>query len=377
MRKRIHIVVLACLPLLMAALGLAAEPISAETVTVDPPVEAVSTPAWDGTETVSLEEAVAIAFSNSLALKLAHLNLDEAELNLRQVEANNLVRPSPTALIEARRRLEIAVQQLRLEEFDLKLQVEEDFYSVLKAQNLARVSEEALDLSRRQLEVAEQKLLRGAETQADLLSALSEVAQAEANVAQAQGGLELALLNFRRTLGVDLERTIVPQQAEFTFQPTHVSLDEDVAFALAHRIEVLQLMMAVEATAKQVELSDNDYTPELALRMAQIALAKAENQLEQLRRGIQLEIRQAHLAMSDGARRIPALEKRVEEAEENLRVATHLYEVDMAPLLQVMGAQTALNKAKIDYIHAIFDYNLARARYDRAVARPLRNGETD
>src|SRR5690606_21750155 len=92
-RKRIHIVVLACLPLLMAALGLAAEPISAETVTVDPPVEAVSTPAWDGTETVSLEEAVAIAFSNSLALKLAHLNLDEAELNLRQVEANNLVRP--------------------------------------------------------------------------------------------------------------------------------------------------------------------------------------------------------------------------------------------------------------------------------------------
>lgn len=322
-------------------------------------------------EWVTLDQAVEIAFQNSLSLQLAHLDVVEAELGLKQAEATNLVTPSPTSLIEARRRVEIATQQLYLQEFDLKLEVEENFYGVLRAQNLRQIAAEALDLSKRQLDIAQQRLATGAQTQADVLSAAAEVAQAEANLAQATGGYELALLNFRRTLGVDYDRPVVPLATEFAVVDYETSLEDDIQFALAHRIELLQLLTGVEAAQKQVELFDNDYTPELALNMAKVAVEKLQNQLEQARRGIQLEIRQAHLGMSDALRRIAALANRVEEAEENLRVATNLYDLDMAPLVQVLGAQTALSKAKSDYVHAIFDYNLARARYDRAVARPL------
>ena len=332
-------------------------------------------PANDELRLISLEEAIAIAFDNSLSLQMSRLNVEEAELNLAQVQATNLVQPSPTALIQAERQLEIAQRQLLLDQFDLKLEVEEAYYSVLRAQNLVAVLQEALTVARRQLEIAEEKLSRGTGTQSDVLNAASQVAKTEANLAQAQGGAEIALLNFRRVLGVDFKEPIAPQPEEFAFQPYEVNLDEDIAFALAHRIEILQAQAGVEAAAKQVELSENDYTPELALRLARVALRKAQNGLEQARRGIQLEIRQAHLSMMDAARRIPALAKSVEEAEENLRVATSMYEVDMAPLVQVMGAQAALSSARTDYVHAIFDYNLARARYDRAVARPLEGGE--
>jgi len=325
---------------------------------------------------VSLEDAVALAWENSLSLALSRLNVLEAELNLQQARANNLVQPSPTALLQAERQAEIARRQLLLDQFDLKLEVEEAYYAVLRAQNLVAVLEEALRVSRRQLEIAEQRFARGTGTQADVLSAASQVAQTEANLAQARGGYEIALLNFRRVLGVDFAEPIAPLPSEFAFEPYETSPDADIAFALEHRIEVLQARLAVEAAAKQVELFDNDYTPELALELAKVALAKAENGLEQVRRGIQLEIRQAHLALQDAARRLSALAKSVEEAEENLRVAQSLYEVDMAPLVQVMGAQAALNSARTDYVHAIYDYNLARARYERAVARPLEGGVT-
>lgn len=324
---------------------------------------------------VSLDEAVALAFEHSLKLEQSRLSLQEAELGLKQARANNLVQPSPTALIQAERQVDIAARQLLLDQFDLKLEVEEAYYSVLRAQNLIAVLEEALRVSRRQLEIAEERFARGTGTQAELLGAASQVAQNEANLAQAQGGYEIALLNFRRVLGVDFAEPIAPLASEFAFEPYEVSLQDDIAFALERRIEILQALLGVEAAQKQVELYENDYTPELALELAKVALAKAHNGLEQLRRGIQLEIRQAHLSLQDAARRIPALAKSVAEAEENLRVAQSMYEVDMAPFVQVMGAQVALANARTEYVHAIYDYNLARARYERAVARPLEGGD--
>lgn len=320
---------------------------------------------------INLDEAITVAFENSLALRLARLNVEEAQFNLRQAEANNLVSPSPTGLIEARHKAAIAVQQLRLDEFDLRSQVEEAYYSVLRASNLVDIVREALELSTRQLDVAQRKFEVGAETRSDVLSASSAVAEAEANVAQVEGAYDLALLNFKMTLGVDFHTPLSPEPSDFDVTSTTYSLEKDIQFALSHRLELHQLLTAIEATEKQIQLSDNDYTPEIALQGAQLALAKLENQLDQLKKGIQLEIRQAYLGMMDQNRRLPALMKRVEEAEENVRVTTHLYEADMVPLLQVMAVQTALGQAKSDHVHAIFDYNIARSRYDLAVARPL------
>lgn len=339
------------------------------------PVVAASPDGQDGMRLVSLDEAISLAFENSLTLELSRLNLQEAELNLAQVRATNLVQPSPTSLIQAERQVEIANRQLILDQFDLRLEVEEAYYSVLRAQNLVAVLEEALVVTKRQLEIAEEKLANGTGTQSDVLNAASSLAQTEANLAQAQGGFDIALLNFRRVLGIDFAAPVAPQPSEFAYAPYEVSLEHDIQLALTRRVEILQGQTGVDAAAKQVELFENDYTPELALNIAKIALQKAENGLEQIRRGIQLEIRQAYLALEDAARRIPAHAKSVEEAEENLRVATSMYEVDMAPLVQVMGAQAALSSARTDYVHAIFDYNLARARYDRAVARPLEGGD--
>ena len=148
---------------------------------------------------------------------MSRLNVQESKLNLAQVQATNLVQPSPTALIQAERQVEIAQRQLLLDHFDLKLEVEEAYYSVLRAQNLVAVLEEALVVTKRQLEIAEQKLARGTGTLSDVLNAASSVAQTEANLAQAQGGYEIALLNFRRVLGVDFSEPIAPQPSEFRF----------------------------------------------------------------------------------------------------------------------------------------------------------------
>lgn len=328
-----------------------------------------------GATSLSLEAAVNLSFENSLALEAAKLAVREAEVNLAQAEASSLIQPSPAALLQARSGLEIAQLQFLLAQADVKLEVEEAFYGVLRAQNLMEVAREAVELAKRQLQIAESRFAQGAHTQAELLEAQSHLAEMEANLAQAEGGYEIALLNFRRVVGVGFDSGVAPGAVALSYIPRTVELEADVAFALANRVERRQLDAAIEAAAKQVELADNDYTPPLSLEAARVALAKLRNQKEQLLLGIELEIRQAAARLDDAARRIAVHENRVEVARENLRVAEQLYAVNTATITQVMGAQVALAQARADYVHAIFDYNLASAQYDRAVARPLEQGE--
>lgn len=321
---------------------------------------------------VSLEQALEIARQNSLTIKQAQLKVREAEFNFKQAEAASIMRPSPTLLLQAQSGLDLARQELLLAEDDLALTVETDFYSVLKAENLLQVAQEALESAERHEEVAKKKLAAGTVTKLDVIKATRNVLSAQANITQARHGRDLALMKFRQSLGVKLDAPVYPAGSAFGFEPVTLNLEDDLAFALANRMEIQQLKVALEVAEKNVELSDNDYTAPLTLEQAKINLEKAKLQYEQARDGLILEINQSYLAVIDAAERIKALEKGVEEAEETLRLSELSYEADMITSNEVQDAQIGVTQAKTEYINAVFDYNLAKARYFRAVARALR-----
>ena len=329
----------------------------------------------DAPRVVSLDEAIRIALEQNRSIINARLDYQDAEVGLRQAEANNLVQPSPVALIQARHRLEIAARSVDLARLDVELEVKERYYGVLRAQDLLAIAQEALDVSERQLNVAVQRFENGTGTRADVLSAEHQVASARADVAQAEEGYELALMAFRMSLGLALGEPVVPDPDFALEAGGAVDFEADLAHALANRIEILQVLSGIEAARKQVEVVRNDGTPVLALEASEVALAKVLNQLEIARSGIELEIRQLYAALKNAERRIPVLEQGVAKAEEDLRIAQQLYDVNMAPLVQVLGAQVALAKAKADHTHGIYDLSLARARYDRAVVRWAHAGD--
>ena len=112
-----------------------------------------------------------------------------------------------------------------------------------------------------------------------------------------------------------------------------------MAYALANRDEIKQLQLAIEVAEKNVELSDNDYTPALTLRQAELNLAKLKRQLEQVRQGLALQIKQSHSAWKEAEERIPVLQKGVEEATEMMRLSELSYEADMITSNDLEDAQ--------------------------------------
>jgi len=325
----------------------------------------------DEKRAVSLGEAIRIARENSLSLAASRMDVEDSRLGLSQAEAENLINPSPASLVQARNALEIAERKLVMERFSTDMAVEEDFYNVLRTADYVEVGTKALKLAERQLSVARSKFAAGSGTQGDVIAALSKVAESRASLAKAKGSYDLALLKFRQTLGVPLDSNVCPEDQTFTFEEYLPDLESDIEFALENRVEILEVQGGIDAARTQVEVLANDYTPELALKRARVAEQKAINGLDQLRYGIELEVRQAHLSLVDLSRRLEAQRENVAEAEENLRIAQKLLEASMATSDQIMAAEVGLAQARMNARHTLFDYNLAKLKYDKAAARPL------
>ncbi|NLK07159.1 MAG: TolC family protein [Firmicutes bacterium] len=323
------------------------------------------------TEHVTLEKAEAIAFENSIELQLAKLAVEEAEFQHKQAEAAMIMQPSPVMLMQAQGGLDVARQRYLTSKDELALEVRTDFFNALRTKNLLDIAREGLESAKRHEEVAKKKLAAGTATRLDVIRASRSVLSSQSGISQAEHGLELAEMKFRQTLGVDLDGSTLPQGIALEAEPITVDLESDMAYALANRDEVKQLVLAVEVAQKNVEISDNDYTPALTLEQAKLNLTKLEKQLEQAKRGFTLQIKQAHSSLKDAEERLPVLQKGVEEAEEMLRLSELSYEADMITANDLEDAQLGVLSAKNELINALYDYHLAKSRYFHAVGRSL------
>jgi outer membrane protein TolC len=88
---------------------------------------------------------------------------------------------------------------------------------------------------------------------------------------------------------------------------------------------------------------------------------------EQTRSAVQLQVRQAYYNMTSSLDRIAATASSVQEAEEGLRIVQKRYETGMTTFVDVLGAESALIRARTNSLQALFDNNIARAELKLAV----------
>lgn len=361
----------------LLALGLAPQP-AASQAGAPSPASAGSPDAGAGAlRELTLEEAVALALERNAQIRQAEADLEEARLVLEETRARHLMQPNPVTLLQAETGYELARRNLILTRSQVRLSVEQAFYGVLRAENLAEVAREGVALAERQLAVAQDRVAAGAAAPVDAIRAESQLSSARAQLLQVEGAVQLALLAFRQTLGVDLDTPIRPAIQPVEVEPIPIDLEADLAFALENRVEVLQALAGIEAARTSVELTDNDYTPGLSHERARVGLRKAELALQQVRDGITLEIRQLYQTLLDAERQVEVLEQAVAAAEESLRITEAMYEAGVATDLELLSAQTAFIQAKTNLVNARFDHREAQVRYAHAVARALAEGGSE
>ena len=67
-------------------------------------------------------------------------------------------------------------------------------------------------------------------------------------------------------------------------------------------------------------------------------------------------------------KQIPLLESKVRQTLENLELADGRYEVGLGDYIQLQDARVNYNNAQNTYVQTIYNYNVARATLEQAIA---------
>lgn len=247
------------------------------------------------------------------------------------------------------------------------------YLGVLKAERVTKVSEQNLARARAQLELAQKMEKAGVVPHKDVIDAEVGVANAEAQLTGAKKGLEIARLNLNKALGIDLDRNLElvdsfnrPSEPGLTQQ----RLDEDTAYALQNRFEMIQASENQAVAEYELELAKRYLTPNTYLyREVSYRVQEAAEQKKLREKETIISVREAYLGVCEAWERLAAYDKALAAASESYRLAELRYKNGITTSIEVVNAQTALLNAETQSVGAIYDYYLARARYDFAVGR--------
>jgi outer membrane protein TolC len=82
---------------------------------------------------------------------------------------------------------------------------------------------------------------------------------------------------------------------------------------------------------------------------------------------IRLEVKEAFLSLREAEKNIALADKTIQQAEENFRISEVRYREQATTSLEVLDAQTLLTQAKNNNYQALYAYNLAQSRLQRAM----------
>jgi len=306
---------------------------------------------------------------------------------------------------------------------DTVLAVQTAYYDVLLGEQQIKVQEASIELLTRELADTNRRFEAGTVPRFNVLRAQVELANAQPRLIRARNMYRIGKNNLANLLGFDVPREALEDiplklSGKLEAEPYELEISKALALALERRTELGSLRKAEALRAEDVVNARSGYKPTFEayagydahssmfrtdlsytlhgwiagvqmnwdlfdglktqgrVKEAQARKEQAAIELEDTGRRIELEVRTAFSNFREGDEVLKSQTKVVEEAEEALRLATSRADAGTATQLDVLSAQTALTEARTTQVQALHDYEVARARLQRAVGGTEENSKS-
>ncbi len=279
------------------------------------------------------------------------------------------------------------------------------YLNVLTAKEYVKVAEQGFSDAREHLRISEVKERTGVGLASDVLRARVHLASAESRKVTAESRLALAQaalgLSMGEGGGTRVDATLPPPPL-----PESGALPERIAAVRANRMDLRAFSLRLANAETSVTLGKADYLPTVGVtgayridgqdgifspdnrtwrigvgltwnlfdglrREAEVAKASAETgkARERYREAEDLaafQVTQAYLAVEEAASRLEIARASVAAASEGARLVASRYGNQLARMIDLLDAQSALNAARADQVGAEHDLMQSRARLELA-----------
>lgn len=287
-----------------------------------------------------------------------------------------------------------------------------NFYKLQKVLNLIN---ENLSTLEQHLNDTKNFLDNGLVTKNDYLKIEVQYSNLKLKKIDAENNVNLARVNFNRTIGIDLS-----EQTEISVNESNISLNEFRYEALLNdafenREELKSLNYRIKAGEENVTAANANWFPSIYLFghfyynrpnqrvlplkdefndtwdvgvslkwdlwdwgntsskavQAEQQLLQTQTALQQLKEGIETEVYHNYLKLISENKKVEVSRLAVNSAEENYRITKEKYSQQLATSTDLIDAETDLLNALTQLTTSLVDFELAKVRLEKSVGRKI------
>ncbi|MDD2707925.1 MAG: TolC family protein [Verrucomicrobiae bacterium] len=311
--------------------------------------------------------------------------------------------------------MEAALFELQSVVNNVLLSVRERYYAILLARAEVVVQEQYIQLLEEELHSERNKHEAGTVSSFNVLRAEVALANGRTPLIRARNNLRLALDELTQVLGLAPKRetdALTPIRVvkeQMAYRPYYLELATALQVAQDQRPEFKRLNKMMESQAQMVRYQKAGHQPQLdaffdygvqqasysshldeevhgwtvglrgvwnifdglategRIKQAKSDMMLALLELEQTRLNVDVEVRRAFSTYVEASELLAASKKVVQQAQESLRLARARFDVGAATQLDVLDSQVALTQARTNEVRALYDYNVACFRLNKAM----------
>jgi len=292
---------------------------------------------------------------------------------------------------------------------EVRYSVTDAFYGILILEEMVMLSHESLLQLERHARSVETRYRAGLVPQFELLRAQVQVANLKPQVIEAENALKLSQEGFKMLLGIPLQQEL-RLSGELQMVDEEFKMDELITTALENRAELKNLKKVTEIAKRSKMIASRSNLPTLVAgatyartkpfgfggddwgtnltfnigfdfpiftgfknlaqyKQATLQLRGAHLALENLEKGITLEVRQAFYNFQAAEQAINAAQENVAQAEMTYDIINKRYQNGLATNLEFMDVQLAAMQARTNYLSALKNYYTSRAEIHKAIGK--------
>lgn len=314
-------------------------------------------------------------------------------------------------LVEARKIAQyataIAESDLALSEIDVKLSMEQQYWTLVSLIESVKISEKSIEFLNNVVVDMQNRFDIGVVTKNEVLKTKVELNNAKLSHITLNDNIALLKMAINQSVGADID-------APLNIADTTIQLTDDVRGAsvdnenINKREELAILKKQNEILQSELTLLKADYRPQLVSfanygvqnpnhlsqqenelvwtagaslsipvfhwgerklksKKAKLNIESAEYQLDHTKEMLQLEIRQSIFKLEESFTRLQFTAEALLQAEENLALESNRLKEEVATTTDLLNAQMQWQKAQADYISAKATVKINEALYYKAV----------
>ncbi len=276
---------------------------------------------------------------------------------------------------------------------EVAFQTTKAYLDVLLAQRYVKLMNLVVATVQKHVDSAQAYFDTGFIMEADLLQAKVALGKMKQIQITAENNARLALSYLMNVMGVD-QNIHYELTDTFTFQPTSYDLDKLLKTGLKNRPDLAEMKLKVGAAKEKIGMEKSGYKPKVFLvgqlnyndsslgsfngdsfklmavakfnifngkrthakvQRAQSLYRSYQNFLNQMKNGIQLQIKQALFRLQEAEQRYKIAVLSCKQAKENVMLREERYKKGVEKTTDLLDADTALQQAETNRLHTLFD----------------------